>query len=348
MDTSSLSGGLERFSKRKDVNKTLTDIADTTATFNMALSDTSNEYDSLVVFSHTEGAATAVPVATLEASDTNWYRHNFRKDNIDGRRVVLAGTALGKALAHEKHAGYANSAINPSATQMVFTERLIHEGRVVGAVQESFTPVRENGYLENLPGDRELHALSEEYREVLARTAAKVALLQSMSEGSGSLGLLLEREDPIAPDAFIVRTDVDGSRRLARGYQRRAYEAYQNQSQIFLRRLAEKYQERYLIDQYGVKTAYSDQGDGAYLILPLPGGYNPYDIHTLNSYHHYTATPFMNNVRAGLTIIGNRYLGDLTPEPTVQVSGAFGNIEENGVGRFVSTTMYELAEQKTK
>jgi len=346
MSESSLSGGLDRFSKRKDVEKTLADIADSTAGLNESLSYSSDEYDSLVVFSHVPGESAAVPVSTTDAYDSTHDRHRFRDDAVTNRRVVLRGTSLGLALADETNAGYAASQINHSVPQMVYTERLVHEGSVVGAIQHSFTPTFGRKHIENLPISTEIEALTQQNRKEVAQVAARVALLQSLGKDHGPLGLSLEYEDPIAPNSFIVRWDIEDSRNLARSSRMPALDAFENQTHLFLRGLTETYKKRYLVDEYGIDKIYDDQGDGAYLVLPLPTSYNPYDPRVLADYYRYSAAPFIETVHHGLATIGANYLSDLAPR--VQVSGEFGYFEKNGIGRLKSSTMYSLSAQKKK
>lgn len=346
MSKSSLLDGLDRFSERKDVKQTLLDIAESTASLNESLSYSSPDYDSLVVFSHAPSENTAVPVGTTDAYDTSRLRHLFREENISNRRVLLKGTSLGAALSSPKNAGYAASQINHETPQMTYSERLVHDDIVVGAIQHSFTPQRENGFIENLPEEGEMTKFSKEHRRDIAHTAAAVALLQTLSKEYGSLGLSLEYKDPIVPNSFVVRWDIEGSTHMAQGAQMRAFDAYQNQAHIFMRRLAGEYKKRYQIDQYGIDKIYDDQGDGAYIILPLPPSHNPYDGQVLADYQHYSADPFIEAVQSGLETIGSQFATDLLPK--VQVSGSFGYVEPNGIGRLKSSAMFELASQKKK
>lgn len=346
MNESSLLDGLDRFSERKDVKQTLLDITEATAGLNESLSYSSGDYDSLVVFSHDPTTNTALPISTTDAYNTNRMRHAFRDTNITNRRVLLKGTALGAALRSPADAGYAASKINHEAPQMVYSERLVHEGTVVGAIQHSFTPEYENGFIETLPEEGEMTKFSHEHRRDIAHAAAAVALLQSLGKEYGPLGLSLEYEDPIVPNSFVVRWDIEGSTRMAQGSQMRALDAYQNQAHMFIRRLAEDYKKRYHIDQYGIDTIYDDQGDGAYVILPLPASHNPYDTQVLADYQQYNAKPFIETVQSGLETIGSQFATDLHPK--VHVSGSFGYVEPNGIGRLKSTTMFELSSQKKK
>ncbi len=346
MSESSVLGGFERFSKRKDVEKALADIADTTAGLNESLSYATPDYDSLVVFSHVSGEDAALPLSTTDAYDALRHRHFFRESTIKNRRVVLRGTSLGAALADPRAAGFAGSQINTESPQMVYTEQLEYDGAVVGAIQHSFTPVEEDGYIEHLPDEHEMTGLSKLHRQEIAKTAALVALLQSFGKELGPLGTSLEYDDPIAPTAFIVRWDIEGSTQHAHGRNMQALDAFQNQAHLFLRRLTNDYQTRYQQHQYGIEQVYSDQGDGAYLVLPLPKSHNPYETQVLKDYHKYSAVPFMQQVKTGLEAIGTHYLADLAPR--VQVSGDFGYVEENGFGRLKSTTMFKLASQKKK
>jgi len=348
MNISSLPGGSERFIKRKDVNKRLSYIAGAPTGLSNDLADASEDYDSSVVFAYPPKSATATALATLEAPEAAWYRHRFRRETIDDSELVVAGTALGKALRSKNDVGYANSAINTESTQMVYTEQLIHDDQLVGAIQHSFSPLRDNGHFDNLIGDDAMEALAKGRRADLTELAANVALLLAMSKELGSLGLLLERKKAAAPDAFFARIDTKGSTLLALGAQQEIYEAYQNQCQVFMRSVLDAYEKRYLTDHYGVEAGYSDQGDGAYLVFPLPQKYNPYNQRALDHYHQYTLAPLLGEIEAGLTAIGRQYTGDLIPHPEAKVHGDFGNAQINGLGRYVSPTMTALAKHKEK
>lgn len=343
MDTSSLLGGLDRFSKRKDVESTLADIAESTASLNESLSYTTNEYDGHVIFSHAPGEPVALPLATVDAYETDRFRHAFRDEHIAGRRLLLKGTTLGKALANPSEAQYGVSAIETEMPQMVYTERLIHEDAVVGAVQYSFTPVEKGGYLENIPDEDIVARLTHQARKDLGHLAARIAHLQSTGKEYGPLGLAMEYDTPVAPNAYVVRWDIKDSTTMVRNNYK-ALDAFANHAHIFLHRLGEDYQKRYRTDQFGIEKVYDNQGDGAYIILPLPSSHNPYDTQVLSDYHTYDAAPFLNDARAGLEAISAQYFPDI--RPSVLVSGDFGYVEENGIQRLKSKTMYELSGQK--
>lgn len=346
MRTSSFSGGSERFIKRQDVTTRLSYIAAAPLDLSQDLIEKSVDYDSSIVFAHPPDSATASALATLEAPKAEQYRHRFHRETINDSEVVLSGTSLGAALRQKSAAGYANSAINTKSPQMVYTERLIHEGQVVGALQHSFSPANERKYIEHLIDDDKMEALAEKHHDSLTNLAAHIALLLTLNEGRGSLGLTLERKQAAAPDAFFIRTDVKGSTHLALGEQQAAYEAYRSQMQVFMHDLVKDYEKRYLINHYGIEAGYSDQGDGSYLVLPLPKKYNPYDTRALADYRRYTIDPFMKEARAGLAAIGLQYAGDLLPHPEIAISGDFGNAQVDGLGRYVSSTMTALAAQQ--
>lgn len=348
MSTPSHLGGSERFSERKDVAATLAEITSAAANFSQDISDASADYDSSVVFSYSDGAAVANPLVTLEASHSMRYRHRFRKENIEDSLVVVSNTRLGQTLRSKGAAEFATSAINTEMPQMVYTERLIHDDTLVGAIQHSFTPASHSGYIENLPPNEDMELIATDNKKSLEHVAAHVARLQSMSAKLGSLGLLLEHAQAIAPDSTIIRVDGIDSTHYALGSQQTAYDAYQNQSQIFLDELVKEYEQRYMVEQYGIKSGFSDQGDGAYIILPLPDAYDPYDSHTLQSYQKYSITPFIEAMHRGLDAIALQYKNDLVPLPRVHISSGFGNVSINGRGRFVSPVMTALARQKAK
>ena len=348
MSTPSHPGGFERFSQREDVTTTLSTIAESASGLNEALADSSPDYDSSVIFSYVEGSPVVNPLASLEAPHSLWYRHSFRKRYIENTALVLSGTSLALTVRDKSFNGFTSSHINQDMPQALHSKRLIHDGRLVGVMQRSYTPSGKSDAIEFLPGDGEIDALDHEYREDLVRTAAQIALLQSMAEGRGSLGLLLEQEEAIAPDSTVIRFDTVDSRNYATGAQQAAYDAYQNQCQIFVDDLIKDYEKRYLTDQYGIKAGYSDQGDGAYVIIPLPEAYNPYDTHVLEDYKKYSITPFVEDMRAGLDAIAAQYKNDLIPTPRVTIGSAFGNVSINGRGRFVSPAMTILAQAKQK
>ena len=348
MSTPSRLGGFERFSERKDVTTTLTSISDSFAGLSEDLGDISPDYDSSLVFSYTDGSAVANPLATIESTHSLWYRHRFRKENIENSLVTLSGTRLGQVLRNPKETGYGISEINNDMPQIVYTERLIHDDELVGAIQHSFTPSSNDGAISFLPDNADMELITGDHSESLEQTAARVALLQSMGKKLGSLGLLLEQEQAIAPDATIIRVDGVDSRHYMLSSQQAAYDAYQNQSQVFLDELINDYEQRYLYDQYGIKAGYSDQGDGAYIILPLPEAYNPYNPHVLKYYKQYSVDPFIEDMRQGLDAIALQYKNDLVPLPRVHISSGFGNISVNGKGRLISPVMTALALNKQK
>jgi len=341
MSTDRPPAGFERFSRRHDVEASLLEIGDNTIMLNESLSDASRDYDSTVVFSYQTGDTVALPLAASTAHHADWNRNMFRKDSVMGRRVLLAHTTLGSVLANPRTAGLGASQINTDEPQAVYTEVLYHNDIIVGALQHSFTPSNRRGYLESVPSEDEIESLTRAHRKDLATIAAHIALLQSLGEAHGPLGMSLELDEPIAPNSYVIRWDVEGSQTVPNGYKRQALDAYLSQAHQFVRHLTTTH-----AAAENLKNHYDDQGDGSYVILPLPKAYNPYNPHDLRRFEHDKAATLTRAVQTGLAAIGQQYSPELMPN--VQVSGMFGYVEENSIGRLKSHAMFTLAKQKAK
>jgi|GEM_PF-5064979 len=352
MSTSSLLGGSERFVSRSDVQKALSDIEMSVAGLNDELSFISPNYDSLVVFSHEQDDRVAAAVGHLDAYDIAPNRLYFRNDTVIRRRLILGGTALGETLlspAHKKDAlstsYFAQSQINHESPQFTHIRRLFHDGTQVGAIQSSFTPESPRHAIEHIPDAPEIDAIWKRNQSEVAHVAKHLFDLQKLGHETGaSLAAGLEFEDPIVPNAYLVRWDLEHSTPKALGDRHPALRAYLNQAHQFVRELTQYYADNPGHSTFGIREPYDDQGDGAYVILPLPKGFNVYDPKVLENYQTYTAPRFMNELAAGLEAIGSQYVLELYPK--VHVSGDFGYVEGNSIGRLNSRTMYSLAEKQ--
>lgn len=329
---------MERFSTRRDVTRAISTISEATTGLNAELSQLAPTYDSVVVFSHVDGEPIATPVAHLDATtDVDPSRHDFRNKAIIGRRVLLSGTALGETLQKPTSAPrYKASRINHTYPQATFTHPLFHDQRKVGALQYSFTPTHEDEPLD-LPDVSELKPLAKHHERELAHVARAMERLHILSREFGSLALGLEFEESVAPNAFIVRWDVTGSSRLALGDKHAALDAYTNQVHRYIKTLTEAYRA-----SDGAES-YSDQGDGAYVILPLGSETNPYDKKSLKQYRATTGAQFLTSLNHGIAAIGRHY-EDISPR--IRITSSFGFVEANSIGRLKSKAMYELAAQQ--
>lgn len=329
-------GDYTRFARRPDVENALLEIGDTTVEFAHSLADISKDYDSTVAFSYAPGSDIALPLATTPSPNAAWNRNSFRKDTLMGRRLLLRNTTLGDVLANPYYAGLSVSLINHEEPQAVYTEVLWHENRIVGALQHSFTPTEPLDYLANVPSNDQIERLTNTHYTEIAAVAANIALLQVMGAEHGSLGAALEFEDPIAPNSYIIRWDVEGSQSVPAGYGRQALNAYLDTAHRFAR-------EATTVASGG---HYDDQGDGSYIVLPLPAYINPYKPDQLSQYEESVADTLVDELRGGLAVIGDQFLPEIMPQ--VQVSGMFGYAEKNSLGRLTSNAMYTLAKQKAK
>lgn len=343
ISSESLPLGTERFSTNKEVIKSLATINDAAAMLSEDMQSLTKEYDGLVAYSYVPGEYIAVPVGHADADNVDPRRHDFRNENILNRAVLLRNTGLSHILNDPKHPFMHQSEINQESPQMTYTRPLIHDDAQVGAIQHSFTPENNKTYLENLPEEQALAAVWNRNQAETSAIAAEVAHLQLLSRELGSLAACLEYEDPVAPNAFIIRWDIEGSKRVAASEQRRLLKAYINQAHRRIRSIANEYHGEYGDQQFAVEQVYDDQGDGANIILPIPRKWDTYNKSVLDSYRHYTADPFMHEVTQALETMGAQYQ-DLAP--TVRVDGAFGYFEPNSIGRFISSEMFRLGAQK--
>jgi len=343
MSEVSFSDGSERFLWSPEVQDSLGVIKNEAAMLseNIASVSTPN-YDSLVVFSHTPGEEVANPLAFANANDIHPSRFAFRKEAVLGRSVLLRKTSLGAVLANGRDPRFprlGHSTINPDYPQFTYTHPLFSGDTPVGAIQQSFTAADRLSGIQDMPDDTEatLKAAFEASAYETKAITDEIIKLQSMSKELGSLGSALELDAPVAPNSFVVRWDVEGSKRFAADTRRRALKAYMNQVHLRIRALTEEYSGKFVND---------DQGDGANLIFFIPEKYNTYDPFTLKDYLHYTGTPFIKKIEQELEKIADQYRSDL--DPSVRVSGEFTYTERNSIGRYVANEMYLLGNQKAK
>lgn len=337
-------GGFERFKDSSDVQHAQYEISTAVAALNDTLSYGSKSYDGVVSFSHEANEALAVPLADVNAYNVAPERYEFRSANIAGRRLLLAGTALGKVFKSEGHPLFDQSTINPSF-QLMYTHSLWHDDRSVGALQYSFTSESPSAAVE--ADTNQMEALHRYHRSELEHIAAQTARLQHLAretKGIKSLATGLELEQPIAPNAYVIRWDVKGSSQLVNSDLGPAYDAFVGQVHAYLRELTRAYTERYKNLQAGVHEAYDDQGDGAYIVLPLPAYFSPYDRQTFVTFKQHYTEEFMQQLRNGIQAIAVRY--HKTFIPNVSIGADFGYVEENTVGRFESRTMHALANRQ--
>ena len=303
-----------------------------------------HEYDGLVVHSHVKDEYSAVPVGHANADGVDPRRHEFRNQNILNHAVLLRNTGLSNVLFDPKHPRMHASQINQEQQQMTYTFPLAHQDEQVGAIQHSFTPANSRNYLENIPSEEAIEAVLTRHQGETELIAAEISHLQLLTKELGSLAASLEYEDPIAPNAFIVRWDIEGSKKHAASDQRRLLKAYMNQAHRRIRLIAEEYHHEYGDRQFAVERVYDDQGDGANIILPIPPKWDTYNTRVLEDYKHYTARPFMDEVVHALEHTGAAYADDLAPK--VRIDGGFGYFEPNSIGRFISNEMFRLGAQK--
>ncbi len=346
MHTPALVSGLARFSAAPEVQDSLGVIKGELAVINEELSYLSSDYDSTVAFSRTPGETVAFPVGHSNAHNVSPSRLRFRDTSVLRRAVLLPHTSLKQVLDNPRHPRFTQSSINDEGPQIIYTLPLSHDGEQVGALQHSFTPVELDGAIEQLPDEQALLTLFTENQKSIATIASQTAYLQTLSKNYGSLGAALEYDDPIAPNAFIARWDIEGSKRLAIDERRRALTAYLNQAHFSIRALIRARTEEYATTQFSHEHIYDDQGDGANIILPIPERFNTYDPRVLRDYYHYASDPFLGTLQDTLEAIGAHYKQDLMPR--VHVDGAFGYVEPNSIGRFTATQMFHLGHQKIK
>jgi hypothetical protein len=347
MKTLPMPGGFERFSERSDVEHAQDEITMAVEALNDTLSYTSRSYDGVISFAHERGESIALPLANANAYNAAPERYEFRSQNIVGRRLLLAGTALKKVLRPQEPLQFIQSAINPSS-QFTYAQPLWHDNQQVGALQYSFTPESSHTSIEDLPSNDQMLDLHKDYHREVGHIAAQMAYLQRLAretKGTKSLATGLELEQPIAPNAYVIRWDIRASSHFVTSDLGPVYDAFIGQAHAALRDLTHQYIESsnnlVLAD---VHEAYDDQGDGAYIILPLLPNFNPYDRRARVNFEQDRAKGFIRSLDDSIRDIARQYHRTFTPE--VVITGDFGYVEENTIGRLTSRTMHTLANQQ--
>ena len=338
--------GYERFSERSDVLRARNEINMGIEALNDSLSFTSEDYDGVISFAHESGDALAIPLADTNAYNIAPERYEFRSNNIVGRRLLLAGTALGRALRNGHGPDFTQSTIHPSI-QQTYIHPLVHDERGVGALQYSFTAAYPSTPIPVTPEQKEMEDFHKAYQREIDHIAAQTARLQNLAhetKGTKSLATGLEMEQPVAPNAYIIRWDIRGSSHFVNSDLGPVYDAFVGQVHARLHELVLSYSERYEYLKAGVHEAYDDQGDGAYIVLPLPHYVNPYERRALVDFQQRHVEDFMKDFRADVESIGYQYRKTFVPK--VAITADFGYVEENTIDRLTSRTMHTLANRQ--
>lgn len=329
-----------------DMPRAVEELKDSFVTLNNKLSNSSPSYDSLVVFSAEPHSNIATPLLTLDALNGE-HDHTFRDTSIMGRALVLPGTTVGDVLKGRDVGFYAGSNINTAHNQLTHTEILHAKGKQVAAVQYSYSAPKPGGVIEHLPEDVTVSAIWENVQTHMAHAAMGILSLQRAAhELRSPLSVELEQQEAIAPNGFPIRWDVEGATEMALDSRRPKLQKFLNRAHIALSGLAADYANHPEKSSWNIRDVYDNQGDGAYIILPLPEYFNPYDKRFLEDYRTFVAQRFMDDMSAQFKAI-NAGFEDI--DFNVNITGDFAFIEPDSTGRLDSSVMYALAaRQKEK
>ena len=331
------------FSSRPEVITTMANIKNAFVPLNEKLARTSVNYDSLVVFSAEPSDTVAVPLLAIDAPRPNSQRHTFRDTSIMGRQLLLPGTTLKKAMDGEDIGFYAESAINHEYDQLTHTEVLHLDDKQVALVQYSYTAAEAGDTIATLPDDADITALWQDEQRAMARAALGVATLQGFAhELQSPLGLELEQQEPLAPNGFFIRWDVEGASEIALSHNRAKLQKFLNRAHLGLSRLASDYVEDPGKSHWNIRDVYDNQGDGAYVFLPIAEHFNPYDPYYLEDFRKYTAQRYIDDMNSLFTELNTHS----SMKFKVNVTGDFGFAEPDSTGRIDAATMYALAKQQ--
>ena len=331
------------FSSRPEVIATMADIKNAFVPLNAKLARTSINYDSLVVFSAEPSDTIAVPLLTLDAPRPNSQHHAFRDTSIMGRQLLLPGTTLKKAMDGEGIGFYEQSAINHDYAQLTHTELLHLDDQQVALVQYSYTATEADNTIETLPDDTDVTALWQDEQKAMARAALGVATLQGFAhELQSPLGLELEQQDPLVPNGFFIRWDVEGASEIALSPNRAKLQKFLNRAHLGLSRLASDYIDDPGKSHWNIRDVYDNQGDGAYVFLPIAEHFNPYDPYYLKNFRTYTAQRYLDDMDSLFAEIN----AHSSMKFKVNITGDFGFAEPDSTGRIDAATMYALARQQ--
>lgn len=334
------SGGSETLSSHGEIQKTITDIEDALGGINEDLSYAAPNFDGIIAFSNTVDELIATPVAKVDAIGSNGYQHDFRDTWIMDYRIRKTGTDLVDL------GVFTQNPINPDA-QMTYTLPLLHEGAQVGLIQHSFTEHYKDEAI-SLPDNEQLETIWRNHAKDVTLATAGILRLQEMARQQRKLlPVMLHKKPAWAPNSYQFHWDVAKSTEIVNGERQPIFDDFLNDAHLEIADLIQQYVDDPQKSHWAIREAYGAEGDGAFVVLMLPDGYNTYDTQVLRTYEHYVARQVMFEAARRLEALTSRLPDDFRPK--IFMSGDFGHVEMNSVGRLVSTTMTRLsAEQKRK
>lgn len=280
-------------------------------------------YQGLVLFSEdTRHTNTANAVFSLDGDGVPAEALRFRRDNIDGRRVLLAATALGDIL-RDGHNQFAASRLTNGA-QMTWGGIYPSAPGSRMIVQTAFS-MTEGG---DLPSSNTMDTL---WHHHLPAVGEAVDAVQRIVPPGESLGDALELHPPVTPNAYIIRWDIVNSTLLASSHFGALRSYQQHVEQAFARILSH---ERY-VDNY--------QGDGQNIIFRMTG-INYDDEAAVKLFGTQHIAPVIEAMHASHRAIAAHYR-DIAPN--IRISIGLGFVEEDHRGNLTGPVFSEIAKQPT-
>jgi len=239
----------------------------------------------------------------------------FNKDNIELRRIQLAGTALGESLG-ERHPLFIQSAMQPER-HMTWGTQLNTDD--VAAIQIAFDVERGT-----LPSNDEMSSIWSDHQ---ARLNNAYQPFERIKQQTPNILGRLELAPPTAPNAFVLRWDITGSTAMAQS-RPGTYQAYLDHWKRDVHKVLEH-----------TEHSMSDIGDGQNLIIPLAGR-NPFDTDGLRYLRNQTVLPLAHRLIDRHDLIAAQY-DSLSPKARFAIG--LGNVSNDDMNQKTGPVLYEVA-----
>lgn len=301
-------------------HRLLSDAGEALGALNEEISNASPTNEGIVLFTPDDfhvGSANAV--LSLDGHNTAAETLRFRKENIDGHRIVLGSTAVGYLMGRPRPE-FRQSRMSPEDITWGGTYR-DQKGKA-HTVQAVFS-MHEGG---DLPNEDDMARLWQRY---LPDVAEAVSLVNQVVPEGESLSTALELLPPVTPNAYVVRWDSVGSSRIATTDRYGSYASYRGKWLSTVDQILRAY-----------PHATNNQGDGQNIALWLHG----IDVNVdpeIRQYGTQTVMPIIEKLEAAHRALAAQY-PDFSPR--IRIGVGLGHLEEGYDAEKTGPVLWEVAD----
>lgn len=295
--------------------------------FNDDLSLESTSYAGLVLFAHEDSFASAAVTLDNSADHKAPDIHEFLHQNIRGRTVDLAATALGQYIKNGKgRPEYMGSLMNPGV-HSTWNHTSLTERGLGGVIQLAY----DMRFNKTLPSERLMDSIWNKHDEAI-KFATKAIL--NLKRPYDPLRYTMELGLPVTPNSFLVRWDIVGSTELATGPHKVTFSKFIQE----IRNLVNK-----LISSHEHSVA--ETGDGQNIAIFLPNSEMRSSMASVAQFGKSTVNPLVSQFISGYKEIAKSY-PEL--EADIKLAVDLTNIDmqtsASGVSAFTSASYWLLAD----